>query len=85
MVPTLEHSRRGVIVKWDIFNHVFLCVQRAQFVPNQNRLPCPGIPDQHDGPTMFQEAVHEVTHSNGLCSVDQTCLHMGNKHTYVYK
>lgn len=83
-LSTLQHCRRGVIVKGNIFDGVFLCVQGSQFVPDQNRLPSAGVPDQHDGPTVLQQAVHEVPDPDGLCGVDQACLdrriHMGNIH-----
>lgn len=70
----MQHGRSGVIVEWDVFNHVFLGVQGTKFVSNLNRLPRPGIPDQHNGPAVLQEAIHEVSDSYGLSGVDQTGL-----------
>lgn len=71
---TLQHGWSRVVVEGDIFDGVFVRVQRTEFVSHQNGLSSASVAYQHDWSPPLQQTVHEIAHTDGLRSVDETGL-----------
>lgn len=70
---TLQCEGGGVVVEGHFCSQVTLR-QTVQLVPDERGLPRSGVAHQHQRLSLFQQQVHEVAQTHGLCCVHQNSL-----------